>query len=230
MQIVLVPSETRSHGWGSDADSVASRSTDRTLIKAVARADREAMRLLFRRFKTPVYRFARRMVADDSMAEDIVGEVFLDVWRKANTFKGQSSVSTWLLAITRNKVMALLRRRALEPLDDDAAERIEDESDDPETVCWKHQARSILQASFKRLAPVHREIIDLVYYHDRTIAEVAHILNIPSSTVKTRMFYARSRLARMLAEEGKADLRSQMGVSRPSGGWLRAQQACPASI
>src|SRR5262249_32103784 len=151
--------------------------------------DRKAMQLLFGRFKTPVYRFARRLVADHGAAEDIVSEVFLDVWRKAGTFKGQSSVSTWLLAITRNKAIALSRRRHVEPLDDESVERIEDESDGPETVCQKQQVRWILQESLKHLAPVHREIIDLVYYHDRSIEEVASILNIPSSTVKTRMFY-----------------------------------------
>src|SRR5262245_18767784 len=113
MQIALVPSiETRSRDLESDADSVAGKSTDRSLIKAIARTDREAMRLLFCRFKTPVYRFVRRLTADDGTAEDIVSEVFLDVWRKAGTFKGQSSVSTWLLAIAHNKAMALLRRRA----------------------------------------------------------------------------------------------------------------------
>src|SRR5262245_9820346 len=140
MQIALAPStETRSHDWGSDADGVHSRSTDRALIMAVARADRGAMQLLFRRFKTPVYRFARRLGADQSSAEDIVSEVFLDVWRKAGTFKGQSTVSTWLLAIARNKAMALLRRRAFEPLDEELAQRVEDEADGPETVCQKQQ-------------------------------------------------------------------------------------------
>src|SRR5215813_2236816 len=207
MQIALVPStETLSHNWESDADSVGGRPTDRALIKAVARGDREAMRLLFCRFKTPVYRFARRLVANDVAAEDIVSEVFLDVWRNAGAFKGRSSVSTWLLAIARNKAMTLLRHRTVEPLDEDAGNKVEDESDGPETVCQKEQVRSIMQASLKRLAPVHREIIDLVYYHDRSILEVAHILNIPSSTVKTRMFYARSRLAQVLAETGKADV------------------------
>jgi RNA polymerase sigma-70 factor, ECF subfamily len=206
MQIAAIPlTKTCSCDLDSYADSVSSKSSDQALITAVAYADRKAMQLLFGRFKTPVYRFARRLGADHGAAEDIVSEVFLDVWRKAGTFKGQSSVSTWLLAITRNKAIALSRRRDVEPLDDDSIERIEDESDGPETVCQKQQVRSILQASLKRLAPVHREIIDLVYYHDRSIQEVAHILNIPSSTVKTRMFYARSRLAQMLANTGKID-------------------------
>src|SRR5262249_60020974 len=119
MENAVTPlTETLSYDWESDADSVASsRSADRALIKAVARGDREAMRLLFCRFKTPVYRFARRLVANDVAAEDIVSEVFLDVWRKAGAFKGQSSVSTWLLAITRNNAMTLLRHWTVEPFD-----------------------------------------------------------------------------------------------------------------
>jgi RNA polymerase sigma-70 factor (ECF subfamily) len=151
------------------------------------------MRLLFRRFKTPVYRFAHRLVADEAAAKEIVSDVFLDVWRTAGAFEGRSAVSTWLLAITRNKAIALMRRRPAETLDDDAAETI-DESDGPEAILQKQQGRSILFEALKHLAPAHREIIDLVYYHERSIEEVASILNIPRATVKTRMLYARNRL------------------------------------
>jgi RNA polymerase sigma-70 factor (ECF subfamily) len=161
------------------------------------------MRLLFRRFKTPVYRFAHRLVADEAAAKEIVSDVFLDVWRTAGAFEGRSAVSTWLLAITRNKAIALMRRRPAETLDDDAAETIEDESDGPEAILQKQQVRSILFEALKHLAPAHREIIDLVYYHERSIEEVASILNIPRAIVKTRMFYARNRLAQMLAQAGQ---------------------------
>ena len=186
----------------SSSRDLTKRSSDQELIERIAHADRDAMRLLFRRFKTPVYRFALRLVAEEDTAEDIVSEVFLDVWRTAGAFEGRSTVSTWLLGITRHKAIARMRRRSPEPLDDDAAETIEDLSDGPEAALQNQQTRSILLESLKHLTLVHREIIDLVYYHERTIEEAASILNIPSATVKTRMFYARNRLAQMLAQAG----------------------------
>ena len=84
------------------------------------------MRLLYARHSVRIFRFAMRIVSDESVAEDVVNEVFLDVWRKAGGFEGRSQVSTWLLAITRFKALAMGRRRPLEPLDDEVCETIED--------------------------------------------------------------------------------------------------------
>ena len=184
------------------APGLGSTSADHMLIERIARGDRDAMRPLYGRYSTQVYRFALRFTGDAGTAEDIVSEVFVDVWRTAGAFQGRSKVSTWLLAITRHKAIAMLRRRSAEPMDDDAAETIQDASDDPEAALQKEQIRTILSKSLKQLSAAHREIIDLVYYHEKSIDEVARILNIPSATVKTRMFYARNRLRQMLAQAG----------------------------
>jgi RNA polymerase sigma-70 factor (ECF subfamily) len=160
------------------------------------------MRLLFGRHSVTVYRFALRIVANEAAAEDVVSEVFADVWRKAAAFEGRSKVSTWLLAITRHKALEIARRRTPEALDDDAYDAVEDEADNPETAMQKKQCGSILQKCLKDLSPAHREIIDLVYYHQKSIGEIAKIIHVPRSTVKTRMFYARNHLANRLAEAG----------------------------
>ena len=148
MNIVLRPSLSNDcHHRENSNPHLTSRSSDHELIEGVARADREAMRLLFQRFKTSVYRFAVRLGADDGAAEDIVSEVFLDVWRAARGFKGQSTVSTWLLAITRNKTAAMMRRRTAKSLDDMTAENIEDDSDGPQEAFQKRQVRSIYSSA-----------------------------------------------------------------------------------
>src|SRR5262249_10142500 len=85
------------------APVLGSASSDNALIEAIARGDRYAMTLLYGRHSVRVYRFARRFVADEAAAEDLVNEVFFEVWRKAGAFRGASQVSTWLLSITRNK-------------------------------------------------------------------------------------------------------------------------------
>jgi RNA polymerase sigma-70 factor, ECF subfamily len=201
MHLTLLPTLADQYPRAPSRD-LTNRSSDHELIERIARSDRDAMHQVFRRFKTPVYRFALRLVANEHSAQDLVSEVFMDVWRTAGAFEGRSEVSTWLLAITRNKALALMRRRSPEALDDDVAEEIEDEADGPEVAVQKQQVRSILLECIERLSPMHREIVDLVYYHGRSIEQVANILNIPCATVKTRMFYARNRLAQMLTQAG----------------------------
>jgi RNA polymerase sigma-70 factor, ECF subfamily len=159
--------------------------SDDALIEAIVRGDRQAMRLLFTRHSAMVYRFALRIVPNEAAAEDVVSEVFADVWRKAAAFEGRSKVSTWLLAITRHKALEIARRRTPEALDDDAHEAIEDEAHSPETAMQRKQRGSILQKYLKDLSPSHREIIDLVYYHDKSIGEITKIIHVPRNTVKT---------------------------------------------
>ena len=87
---------------------------------------------------------------------------------------------------------------------DEASATMKDETDGPEAAIQKKQAVSVLINALRDLSPAHRGIIDLVYYHEKSIDEVAHILNIPSSTVKTRMFCARKRLAQRLSRLGQS--------------------------
>jgi RNA polymerase sigma-70 factor (ECF subfamily) len=176
--------------------------TDEALIGRTARGDRDAMRTLFTRHQVKVYRFVLRIVRNEATAEDLTGEVFLDVWRNAGRFEGRSAVATWILAIARFKALSVLRRRRECALDEITAARLEDCADSPETTLASKHSGEILRDCLSRLSSDHREVIDLVYYHEKSIDEVAQIVNIPVNTVKTRMFYARKHLARELADAG----------------------------
>ena len=176
--------------------------SDDVLIGRIATGDRLAMQVLFARHHVRVYRFVLRLVRDKSVAEDLISEVFLDVWRQAGRFEGRSQVSTWLLAIARFKALSALRRRPDEELDDETAEAIEDPSDDPEVALDKKDKSAAIRKCLEKLSAEHREIIDLVYYHEKSVEEVAQIVGIPENTVKTRMFYARKRLAELLKAAG----------------------------
>ena len=90
----------------------------------------------------------------------------------------------------------------MEKLDGGEAEAIPDDADDAEAAVQKKQQSAIVARCLTKLSPAHREIIDLVYYHGRSIDEVAAIIRVPPNTVKTRMFYARSRIAKLLAASG----------------------------
>src|ERR1700674_309055 len=111
--------------------------SDEALIGRIAGGDRLAMQVLFARHHVRVYRFVLRLVRDESLAEDLISEVFLDVWRQAGRFEGRSAVGTWLLAIARHKALSALRRRPAQALDEQTAASIEDPGDDPEVAVQK---------------------------------------------------------------------------------------------
>jgi RNA polymerase sigma-70 factor, ECF subfamily len=176
--------------------------SDEVLIGRIASGDRLAMQVLFARHHVKVYRFVLRLVRNESAAEDLISEVFFDVWRQAGKFEGRSAVSTWLLSIARFKALSVLRRRSEVELDDETAGAIEDQADDPEVALAKKDKGDALRECLTKLSPEHREIVDLVYYHEKSVAEVASIVGIPEATVKTRMFYARKKLSELLKERG----------------------------
>jgi RNA polymerase sigma-70 factor, ECF subfamily len=176
--------------------------TDDALVRSIADGDKQAMQTLFARHNVRVYRFLLRFVNDEAVAEDLVSDVFLDVWRQAGRYEGRSQVSTWLMAMARNKALSILRRRQAEELDEEVAEFIQDPSDSPEAVLQTQQRTEILRKCLTQLSPAHREIIDLVYYHEKSIEEIAEIIGVPQNTVKTRMFYARKRIGEIMASAG----------------------------
>ena len=176
--------------------------SDEVLIGRIASGDRLAMQALFARHHVRVYRFVLRLVRNEATAEDLISDVFLDVWRQAGKFEGRSTVSTWMLSIARFKTLSQLRRRGEEELDSETAGAIEDHADDPEVALAKKDKGAVLRQCLSKLSAEHREIVDLVYYHEKSVEEVAGIVGIPEATVKTRMFYARKKLSELLKEQG----------------------------
>jgi RNA polymerase sigma-70 factor, ECF subfamily len=173
-------------------------SLDHMLIERIAGGDRLAMRTLFARHRMPLFRWLVRLVRDESLAEDLLSEVFLDVWRQAASFEGRSSVSTWLLGIARHKALSARRRRIDVELDEQIAAAVADPGDNPEVVLQRKNRDELLRRSLANLSPEHGEVIDLVYYHGKSVKEVAEIVGAAEATVKTRMFYARKKLAELV--------------------------------
>jgi RNA polymerase sigma-70 factor (ECF subfamily) len=176
--------------------------SDEVLIGRIANGDRLAMQVLFARHHVRVYRFVLRLVRNEATAEDLVSEVFLELWRSAGKFEGRSAASTWMLSIARFKALSSLRRRSEQELDEEKAETIADDADDPEAAMEKKDTGEILRKAIGALSAEHREIVDLVYYHEKSVEEVAQIVGIPEATVKTRMFYARKKLGELLKQQG----------------------------
>jgi RNA polymerase sigma-70 factor, ECF subfamily len=183
---------------GSRDDSV--EEADAVLMRRVATADRAAMLVLFSRHHLAVYRFVLQRVRDAALAEDVTSEVFLDVWRHADRFEGRSAALTWILAIARDKTFVACPKLRLQFDGNDDAGGKNAEAPDPPL-----QARdrpTVLRRCMTRLSAEHREVIDLVYYQEQSMESVATILGIPRSTAKTRVVYARKRLADELKRFG----------------------------
>src|SRR5262249_43318803 len=129
------------HPWGAAASpewaAARESSSDKALIRRIAAGDQSAMRALFARYRVALYRWLLRLVDDETLAEDLLSEVFLDVWRHAASFEARSSVSTWLLAIARCKALSARRRWTDAELDEATVSTVPDTVDDPEVILQK---------------------------------------------------------------------------------------------
>src|SRR5215469_5355887 len=186
----------------STKSSSAKATSDEVLLALIAKGDKDAMRVLFARHNLRVFRFLIRMVGNEATAEDLLNEVFVHVWRTADRFEARSQVSTWILGNARYKALSALRTRSFDELDEEVAEAIEDTADDPEVAVQKAERSALLQSCLSQLSTAHRQVVDLVYYHEQSIEEVAQIIGVPQNTVKTRVFHARKRIAALIAAQG----------------------------
>ena len=174
---------------------------DVVLMRRVAAADRNAMHVLFSNHHVAVYRFVLQRLRDKALAEDVTSEVFLDVWRHAARFEGRSTVLTWILAIARRKTFAARSNPRCVQFDHDITDN-RDSADDPDAPLQARDRSIVLRKCITKLSAEHREVIDLVYYQEQSMESVATILGIPRNTAKTRVFYARKRLADELKKSG----------------------------
>lgn len=175
---------------------------DRALIARIAAREQAAFKALMIQHQVRVFRYLARRLRNDAMAEDLTNEVFTEVWLHADKYEGRASVSTWLLGMAHNRMVSKLRKRREEPWDEDKAGEIADSGDDPEIAAQKADKSKVIRNCIEKLSVAHREIVDLVYYHEMSIAEISGQLGIPEATVKTRMFYARKQLSDVLKTAG----------------------------
>jgi RNA polymerase sigma-70 factor (ECF subfamily) len=194
------------HAWTASAKlshppRAAARASDVDLIERVAAGDGLAMRVLYARHHVRVFRFILGIVKDRATAEDLISEVFLELWRQPARFEARCAVATWLLSIARHKALSALRtRRVHAPLEE--AVHVADAAPSPEAIVSIDKRGATIRRCLGKLSHEHREIIDLAYYHQKSVEEIADTVGIPVATVKTRMFHARRRLGALLAKAG----------------------------
>jgi RNA polymerase sigma-70 factor (ECF subfamily) len=186
----------------SPAEIRKPRTPDKTLVEMVARGDQSALRVLYARHSQRIYNFALRLSGSSTIAEETVSDVFLEVWRHGASFQGKSQVSTWLLGIARNKALSARRFGAEVQCADETAFAVEDDADNPEETLAKQDRSSIVQRCLRELPRAQREVIDLFYLREKSLSEIVDSLGALRSTVKTRIFYARNRMAELLQQAG----------------------------
>jgi RNA polymerase sigma-70 factor (ECF subfamily) len=180
-----------------------SHAEERALLKVIAAGDAKALERLFARAQTRVFRFLMRMVKNQAIAEELLNEVFLSVWQNAHRYEGRSEPMTWMLSIAHNKAISALRKRTeVLGVVDEAAQDLVAEDDTPDIAAQKQDKSAKIRSCIAELSEDHRTVLDLVYYQEQSVAEVAEILGIPENTVKTRMFYARKKLSELLLARG----------------------------
>ncbi len=190
---------------GGDVDSKTSKQlSDEVLLDLVSKGDQKAFSQLYMRYQPRLVRHCSRVLRDDiAQVADLVDEAMFDVWRSAENFAGRSKPSTWIYSIARNKVISWLRKTSEYSLEDESLlEALVDPNANPHEELAMDDMKQQLLRLMDQLTEEHREVLKLTYFEDKLVKEVAEILNISENTVKTRMFYARKRLAQLLEKAG----------------------------
>ena len=129
------------HSGSATAAVFARDSSDEILVERIAAGDKLAMQVLFARHRTPVYRWLLRFVGNETVAEDLLSDVFFDVWQQAGRFEGRSAVTTWLLSIARFKALSARRRRTDAELNEVIEATVAD-SQTMQRLPWRRSTRA----------------------------------------------------------------------------------------
>jgi RNA polymerase sigma factor (sigma-70 family) len=182
---------------------------DGELVELVAQKDAGALEALYERYGRPAYSLARRILTEETLAQDVVQEVFLSLWRDARRFDaGRGTVATYLLSMTHHRAVDVVRREenlrrwrtsdeGLE-LEADPKVRVEDE-------VLTSERRAEVRSALQELPPAQREALLLAYFGGYTQREVAALVGVPLGTVKTRMAAGMRKMKEALRDAGREE-------------------------
>jgi RNA polymerase sigma-70 factor (ECF subfamily) len=194
---------------GGDAD--ASISTvrrdsacdDAALLRRIGRGDEDAMAAFYREHGRVVLAQVLLVVGERVLAEEIVQDAMLAVWRGAGSFRGESSARSWVIAIARRQTRDRLRARRLRVVDDAFLADQPGSGPGPEVTALDRAELAEVRGAIRELASPHREVLGLVFGSGLSLPEVGGVLEIPVGTVKSRLTAARTALSRILDEKGQ---------------------------
>ena len=177
---------------------------DQLILKRIAGGDRQALTELYLRYQRPLFNYLLQLTPDHGLAEELLQDTLVAVWKSARTFENRSTVLTWLIGIARRQAHNTLRQRKLPLLYGTELEELAATEPDPEDFTLASVARDELVEAFKQLTPVHREVLALILIQDQSYEETANILGIPVGTVKSRLSNAKRILRTLLTTREEA--------------------------
>jgi RNA polymerase sigma-70 factor (ECF subfamily) len=173
------------------------------LLHCIALGDQAAMAEFYRLHSHAVLSHISLIVGERALAEEIFQDTMLAIWRSAGSFRGESRVRTWVIAIARRQARNRLRRRQFRLVSDAELAGQPSAGPGPEAVALERAAVTEVAEAITSLGRSHREVLGLVFGADLTLAEAAVVLGIPLGTVKSRLTAARAALVRLLNEKGE---------------------------
>jgi RNA polymerase sigma-70 factor (ECF subfamily) len=184
---------------------------DAEVMRRIRAGDRSAVDDLYERFRRPAFSLARRILGDDVLAEDVLQEVFLSVWRDPSAFdRNRGSVASWLLAVVHHKAVDAVRReesqrRRQTLAEEDLALTAPVATRDVDDEAWSRVVAQQVRRALGALSSSQREALTLAYYGGYTQREVAALTGTPLGTVKTRMLAGMRRLREELGTDVPAE-------------------------
>ena len=186
----------------ADAEHENTAQLDASLMIEVAAGNQPSLAALYDRYASLMLALGLRIVGDRGAAEDLLHDVFVEVWQKAGDYdRSRGSVRAWLLLRMRSRALDRVRsahRRRTEQLEEGAADRIEGKHADPSASA----ERSLIRRALADLPDEQREVLELAYYEGLTTTEISEQVSVPVGTVKSRMNAARAKLRSVLSEPG----------------------------
>lgn len=172
---------------------------EQKIIKKIINGDEDSLRILYEQTSNSVFQYIFRLVNNKEMAEDLMIETYTQVWLSAKSFKGNSRVLTWILGIARNLTMNEIKKK--DYILGDLTEKEFTKAEQLISTC-QNEMSEIVGKALTKLSTKHREVLDLVFMQELTYEEIALVLNIPLNTVKTRIFYAKEEIRKILKVMG----------------------------
>jgi RNA polymerase sigma factor (sigma-70 family) len=166
--------------------------SDDQLLRQIWRADQAAFEQLYDRCGTDLLNYLVYLTGDPAVAEELLQETWLAVWQQAGSFRGEAQVKTWLLRIAHNQAISWRRRQQPDCCLTEVEAQPAPHNTEESALCQIENDQ--LLALLAHLSPEQRAVIELVFFHQLKYEEVAHVLDCPVGTVKSRMAYARRQL------------------------------------
>ena len=176
---------------------------DAGLLRRIGQGDEDAMALFYREHGRVVFAQVLLVVGERVLAEEIVQDAMLAVWRGAGSFRGESSVRSWVIAIARRQTRDRLRGRRLRMVDGAFLAEQPSPGPGPEVTALDRAELAEVRGAIRDLTPAHREVLGLAFGSGLSLPEVAGVLEIPVGTVKSRLTAARTALNGILNKKGQ---------------------------